>query len=188
MFVDHMHQPWRSLAAIINKPKKTASNDKLRKSIIDILWGMFYRKNVDYLEFQHYHTIKYDGIVCRLKFVRIGEDYQEYGFSIPKIMLTEAIKQSESSQMFIKYSTGQIPPKKSKGKVKRKTSSKRRVNKIVTLCTDDNIFSDDPDTALELGKSISQTKAEEAEEDRQVHATHARIVTAFVPKPAKRRK
>nr|GFA54625.1 hypothetical protein [Tanacetum cinerariifolium] len=26
------------------------------------------------------------------------------------------------------------------------------------------------------------------EEDRQVHATHARIVTAFVPKPAKRRK
>nr|GEW52931.1 reverse transcriptase domain-containing protein [Tanacetum cinerariifolium] len=90
--------------------------------------------------------------------------------------------------MFIKYSIGQIPPKKSKGKVKRKTSSKRRVNKIVTLCTDDNIFFDDPDTALELGKSISQTKAEEEEEDRQVHATHARIVTAFVPKPAKRRK
>ncbi|GJZ16737.1 retrovirus-related pol polyprotein from transposon TNT 1-94 [Tanacetum coccineum] len=31
MFVDHMHQPWRTLAAIINKclSRKTASNDKL---------------------------------------------------------------------------------------------------------------------------------------------------------------
>ncbi|GKC48363.1 hypothetical protein Tco_1066085 [Tanacetum coccineum] len=50
MFVDHMHQPWRTLAAIINKclSGKTASNDKLRKSRIDILWGMFNRENVDY--------------------------------------------------------------------------------------------------------------------------------------------
>ncbi|GJX95907.1 hypothetical protein Tco_0351705 [Tanacetum coccineum] len=115
--------------------------------------------------------------------------------------------------MFIKYSTSHIPPKKSKGKglqrkkttddsqetvnvseesehepesVKRKTSSKRRVKKKVTLPVDDNIISDDPDTALELGKSISQTKAKEAEATRQVHATHARIVTEFIPKPTKR--
>ncbi|GKB70284.1 hypothetical protein Tco_0931696 [Tanacetum coccineum] len=52
MFVDHMHQPWRTLAAIINKclSGKTASIDKLRKSRIDILWGMFNRENVDYPE------------------------------------------------------------------------------------------------------------------------------------------
>ncbi|GKE40450.1 hypothetical protein Tco_1463855 [Tanacetum coccineum] len=92
-------------------------------------------------------------------------------------MLTEAIKQSESYQMFIKYSTGQIHPKKSRGKesepepgpVKRKTSSKRRVKKKVTLSVDDNIISNDPDTALELGKSISQTKAEEAETARKLN-------------------
>ncbi|GKC49583.1 hypothetical protein Tco_1072328 [Tanacetum coccineum] len=50
MFVDHMHQPWRTLSAIINKclSGKLASNDKLRKSRIDILWGMFKRENVDY--------------------------------------------------------------------------------------------------------------------------------------------
>ncbi|GKA20468.1 hypothetical protein Tco_0700457 [Tanacetum coccineum] len=47
--------------------------------------------------------------------------------------------------------------------VKRKTSSKRRVKKKVTLFTGDNIIFDDPDVALELGKSISKTKAEEAE-------------------------
>ncbi|GJY05630.1 putative ribonuclease H-like domain-containing protein [Tanacetum coccineum] len=41
MFVDHMHQPLRTLAACINKclSGKTDSNDKLRKSRIDILWG-----------------------------------------------------------------------------------------------------------------------------------------------------
>nr|GFA61987.1 hypothetical protein [Tanacetum cinerariifolium] len=46
---------------------------------------------------------------------------------------------------------------------KKRTSSKRRVKKKVTIYTEDNIISNDPDTALELGKSISQTKAEESE-------------------------
>ncbi|GKA44184.1 hypothetical protein Tco_0736908 [Tanacetum coccineum] len=119
------------------------------------------------------------------------------------------------TKMFIKYSTGQIPPKKSRGKgsqrkkttdnsqetvdvskesepepepVKRKTSSKRRVKKKVTLFAYDNIISNDPDTALELGKSISKTEAEKVEAARQVHATYARIVMEFVPEPTKIRK
>ncbi|GKE25800.1 hypothetical protein Tco_1441184, partial [Tanacetum coccineum] len=52
MYVDHMHQPWRTLAAIINKylSEKAASNDRLRKSKTNILWGMFYMENVDYPE------------------------------------------------------------------------------------------------------------------------------------------
>nr|GEW58429.1 hypothetical protein [Tanacetum cinerariifolium] len=72
--------------------------------------------------------------------------------------------------------------------VKRKTSSKRRVKKKVTLSTDDNIIFDDPNTALGLGKSISQTEAKEAEAARQVHATHARIVIEFVLNLTKTRK
>ncbi|GJZ59091.1 hypothetical protein Tco_0614907 [Tanacetum coccineum] len=109
MFVDHMHQPWRTLAVIINKCLfgKTTSNDKLQ---------------------------------------------------------TEPEPES----------------------VKRKTSSKRRVKKKVTLPADDNIISYDPNTALELGKSISQTKAEETEAARQANATHARIITEIVPESAKK--
>ncbi|GJX38613.1 hypothetical protein Tco_0251916 [Tanacetum coccineum] len=273
MFVDHMHRPWRTLAAIINKclSRKTTSNDKLKKSRIDILWGMFNRVNVNYpaliwediayqidhrkekrsrrenmpyprftkiiinhflkqhksftnLNHKHYPTIKDDGIVSWLKFIRIGEDYQEYGHYIPNVMLTDAIKHSKSYQMFIKYSTHQIPPKKSRGKgsqgkktadtlvedlpfkkkdtlveevkvseefdpklAKRKTSSKRRVKKKVTLSADDNIIYDDPDAALELAKSISQTEAEEAEAARKVHDTHARIVTESISEYAKKK-
>nr|GEV49174.1 retrovirus-related Pol polyprotein from transposon TNT 1-94 [Tanacetum cinerariifolium] len=52
MYVVHMHQPWRTLVAIINKclSRKTKSNDRLRKSRTNILMGMFYRENVDYPE------------------------------------------------------------------------------------------------------------------------------------------
>ncbi|GJS20324.1 hypothetical protein Tco_0448956 [Tanacetum coccineum] len=168
-------------------------------------------KSLSKLKFQHYHSIKDDGIVSRLKFVRIGEDYQEYGLPIPETMLTEAIKQSESYQMFIKYSTGQIPPKKRKGKglkgkktvydsqetvdvseesepepkpVKKKTTS-RRIQKKFTLFAYDNIITDDPKASLELGKSISKLEAKKAEAARKVHATHARIVSESVPEPTK---
>ncbi|GJV22861.1 hypothetical protein Tco_1375556 [Tanacetum coccineum] len=165
------------------------------------------------LNYKHYHTIKDDGIVSQLKFVRIGEDYQEYGHPIPDVMLTNAIKHSESYQMFIKYLTNQIPPKKSRGKgskgketveesqetvdvseesetepepAKKKTAS-RRFKKKVTPSANDNIISDDPDAALELAKSISQTEAEEAEEARKVHATHARIMPEYFPEFAKKK-
>ncbi|GKA05711.1 hypothetical protein Tco_0684831 [Tanacetum coccineum] len=73
-------------------------------------------KSLSNLKYQHYHTIKDDGIVSRLKFVRIREDYQEYGLLIPDMILNDQIKKSESYQMIIKYSTSQIPPKKSRGK------------------------------------------------------------------------
>ncbi|GJS45606.1 hypothetical protein Tco_0595727 [Tanacetum coccineum] len=143
-----------------------------------------------------------------------SEDYQEYGLPIPDVMLNDAIKRLESYQIFIKYSTNQIPPKKSRGKgskgkktvdesqetvnvseeselesepAKKKTSSKRRVKKKVTLSADDNIIFDDLDAALELAKSISQTEAEEAEAARKVHATHARIVTEVFPESAKKK-
>nr|GEV62949.1 integrase, catalytic region, zinc finger, CCHC-type, peptidase aspartic, catalytic [Tanacetum cinerariifolium] len=136
MFVDHMHQPWRTLAAIINK---------------------------------------------------ISKDYQEYDHPIPDVILTDAIKRSESYQMFIKYSTHQILPKKSKRKAKKKTASRRVVKKKATLLDDDNIISDDSDVALELAKSISQTKAEEAEAARKVHAAYARIVAESISESAKKK-
>ncbi|GJZ42368.1 reverse transcriptase, partial [Tanacetum coccineum] len=235
-----------TLATIINKCLfgKTSSNDRLRQSRVAILWGMFYKKNVDFpeliwedfayqidirqaklriLEIMPYprfnkiiinlflslnpsipkgpssgmHTIKDDGLISRLKFVRIGEDFQEYGRAIPETTLTKGIKQSEAYQTFIKYSIGLIPSKKSKGKgsqgkklvvtpkpasvkvfdesdpepTKRKTCSRRKSRKKVSISADDNIIPE-PAIALELGKSMSLTKAEEEEAASRVHATH----------------
>ncbi|GKC75045.1 hypothetical protein Tco_1125819, partial [Tanacetum coccineum] len=49
--VNHMHQPWRSFAAIINKwlSGKTTALESLRLSRAQILWGMYYNKRVDYV-------------------------------------------------------------------------------------------------------------------------------------------
>ncbi|GJR32500.1 hypothetical protein Tco_1108732 [Tanacetum coccineum] len=50
MYADHMHQPWRTFGAIINKclSGKTVANDRLHQSRLEILWGMFHKANVDY--------------------------------------------------------------------------------------------------------------------------------------------
>nr|GEZ62102.1 hypothetical protein [Tanacetum cinerariifolium] len=50
--VDHMHQPWRTFVALINKSlsRKTTGLDKLRLSKAQILWGMYHQKNVDYVK------------------------------------------------------------------------------------------------------------------------------------------
>ncbi|GKD96718.1 hypothetical protein Tco_1380615, partial [Tanacetum coccineum] len=49
--VNHLHQPWRSFAAIINKclSGKTTALESLHLSRAQILWGMYHNKNVDYV-------------------------------------------------------------------------------------------------------------------------------------------
>ncbi|GJZ09531.1 hypothetical protein Tco_0543814 [Tanacetum coccineum] len=49
---DQMHQPWRTFAALINRSLsgKTTVLDKLHLSSVQILWSMYYQKNVDYVE------------------------------------------------------------------------------------------------------------------------------------------
>ncbi|GJW55534.1 retrovirus-related pol polyprotein from transposon TNT 1-94 [Tanacetum coccineum] len=179
---------WRTLAACINKclSGKTASNDKLRKSRIDILWGMCI---IDYFLLQapnhsrsssskHFHTIKDDGVVSRLKFVRMGEDVQQYGLAIPATMLNKEIIQSESYKRFILYSTGQIPPKKSRGKGSQGKKSADPTEESVDMSDES-----EPEPLIRR-----KTSTEEEAAARQVHATHARIVSESVPEPARRRR
>ncbi|GJR05149.1 hypothetical protein Tco_0528133 [Tanacetum coccineum] len=91
------------------------------------------------------NTIKDDEVLNRMKFVRIGEDVQEYGKAIPSTMVTNAIKQSKVYKAFIGYSIGLVPSKKTR-------------------------------VALELGKAISKTDAEIADETRRAHELHACLV------------
>ncbi|GJU14069.1 hypothetical protein Tco_1136465 [Tanacetum coccineum] len=70
--------------------------------------------------------------------------------------------------------------------VKKKNAIRRVVKKKVTIFADENIIPD-PDVALELGKSISLAEAEEEAAAKQVHATHARIMTESVPESAKKK-
>nr|GEV15496.1 hypothetical protein [Tanacetum cinerariifolium] len=224
VYVDHMHQPWRTLTSLINKClyAKTASNDELRKSRIDILWGMFYKENVDYPEliwedfaFHIDHMMENKSRHKTMPFPKftkvIINHFLSQHKSLSKLMFQHYHIIKDDGIMFIKYYTGQIPPKKSRGKgsqgkktidtteatidvyeeldpkpTRKRTASRRVVKKKVTIIVDDNIILE-ADIALELGKSISLTEAAEEETTRQVHATHARIATKLVLKPTRRR-
>ncbi|GJW59877.1 hypothetical protein Tco_0109212, partial [Tanacetum coccineum] len=185
-----------------------ASNDKLRKFRIDILWGMFYKENVDYPE------LIWEDLAFQIDHKKEKKSKREI---MPYPRLTKIIINHFLKQTSLSPTSGintiiqlkmMIPPKKSKGKgsqgkkttntldvseesepepARKKTSSKRRVKKKVTLSANDNIIFDDPNTSLELVKSISLIEAEEVEATRKVHATHARIVTETVLEPARRR-
>nr|GEW84286.1 hypothetical protein [Tanacetum cinerariifolium] len=52
LVIDHMHQPWRIVAAVINGciSGKTTRLDKLKLSRAQILYGMYHCKNVDFIE------------------------------------------------------------------------------------------------------------------------------------------
>ncbi|GJT29705.1 hypothetical protein Tco_0909980 [Tanacetum coccineum] len=223
------HHGKKSLATYINKclsGKNCQHRQTSKDPRINIqLWGHVLQENVDYssliceiLAYQIDHRKEKRSRREKYAIPSIHQDHhqplpqstQEYGLSIPDAMLNDTIKQSESYQMFIKYSTGYFPPKKSRGKgsqgkktvydsqetvevseefepepAKKRTTSKRRVKKSVTRSAKDNIIHD-PDTALELGKSISLTEAKEAEAARKVHATYARIMTESIPTPTRK--
>ncbi|GJV07985.1 hypothetical protein Tco_1345641 [Tanacetum coccineum] len=174
MYVDHMHQPWRTLAAIINKylSGKTISNDRLRKSRIDILWGMFYKENVDYPEliwediaFQIDHRKDKRSRHETMPFPRftkvIINHFLSQHKSLSKLQFQHYHTIKDDGIMFIKYSTGQIPPKKSRGKGSQGKKT-----------------TDTPVADVDVSEEFAS---------RRVIKTHRKIVTESIPEPARRR-
>ncbi|GKD89766.1 hypothetical protein Tco_1365273 [Tanacetum coccineum] len=106
--VDQVHQPWRTFAALINRglSGKTSGLDKLRLSRAQILWGMFYQKNVDYVEL-------------------LWEDfiYQIENRVYKKQEKIPAMKESKAYKTYLGYATGVVPPKMAQ-KFKKASPSK----------------------------------------------------------------
>ncbi|GJY33177.1 retrovirus-related pol polyprotein from transposon TNT 1-94 [Tanacetum coccineum] len=142
--VDYPELIWEDLAFQIDhrKEKRSRRENMPFSQFTKIIINHFPKqhKSLSNLKYQHYHIIKDDCIVSRLKFVRIGEDYQEYRRAIPKVMLNDAIKQSESYQMFTSHSLLR----------ERLVCVVEWRKKKVTFFVNDNIITDDPDVALEL--------------------------------------
>ncbi|GJT92339.1 hypothetical protein Tco_1081184 [Tanacetum coccineum] len=177
MSVDHMHPPWRTLAAIINKclSGKAASNDRLRKSRIVILWEMFYRENVKYPE------LIWEDFAFQIDYKQLKKGRHENMPYLSRGKGSQGKNIADTTEADVDRS------KEYDSKPTRKQTSSRRVIKKKVTITADNNINPEPDISLELGKSISLTEAAKEEASRQVHATHARIVTESVPEPAKRK-
>nr|GEX51543.1 hypothetical protein [Tanacetum cinerariifolium] len=52
MFVNDLYQPWRAILSMINMylTGKIAGHDRPRHHVIQILWGIVHRSNIDYAE------------------------------------------------------------------------------------------------------------------------------------------
>ncbi|GJR72532.1 hypothetical protein Tco_0084897 [Tanacetum coccineum] len=157
MYVDYMHQPWRTLATIINKYLSGKTS--------------IFQYQIDYIHGSYINTIKDDGILGRLNFIGKGELTQVCGVPIPDTMVNEEIENSEAYQTYLALSTGTKPPKKGIGKGGNGKRATATLMKKGSIIADDNIIPN-PEDALKLGNSISINKAEEQEEARQVHETH----------------
>ncbi|GKC07463.1 hypothetical protein Tco_0999073 [Tanacetum coccineum] len=87
---------------------------RFTKSIIHHF--MTKHKSISKREGSPCHLINEDGMLDRLKFINKGDIYQVYGKSIPDVLLTEEIKDSNAYKMFFSYSTGLIPQKRGRGR------------------------------------------------------------------------
>ncbi|GJR82778.1 hypothetical protein Tco_0153563 [Tanacetum coccineum] len=142
--------------------ERPASNDKLRKSRIDYYEGApppcFNRENVGLTIFDFGKTLLTKNDHRRRKSQDVKKcisliyKVQQYGLAILATMLNNKIIQSESYKRFILYSTGQIPPKKSRGKEGK--SSIKSCKKKATISFDDNIVPE-PYIAFVIRISIS---------------------------------
>ncbi|GJW37196.1 hypothetical protein Tco_0060116 [Tanacetum coccineum] len=121
--VDQMHQPWRNFAALINRglSGKTSGLDKLRLSRAQILWGMFYQKNVDYVEslwedfvYQIENRVyKKQEKMYYPRFTKAIIHHfliQEKSLSWRK-KISPAMKESKAYNTYLVYATGVVPPK-----------------------------------------------------------------------------
>ncbi|GJV00121.1 hypothetical protein Tco_1329391 [Tanacetum coccineum] len=193
MFVDHMHRSWRTLAAIINKclSRTTTRNDKLHQGEKTCHSPVSQRSSSI--------TSSSNTILSQTS-------------SFNTIIQSKMMKQSNNLNP-IRCSSSiplvRFPPRRVEAKVHKERRLLMTLRKLLMylkslnlnlnqlrerlLVRDESrrkshcLLINDPDTALELGKSISRTEAKEAEEARQVHVNHARIMTESIPEYAKKK-
>nr|GEV54936.1 hypothetical protein [Tanacetum cinerariifolium]GEW02330.1 hypothetical protein [Tanacetum cinerariifolium] len=104
---NHMHQSCRTFATVINRciSGKSSGLDRLRPSRAQILWGMFYQKNVDYVA-KLWEDFMFQADNRDIK------DYQKYGALIPKEIINQDIKDFKAYKTYLAFATGEDALKK----------------------------------------------------------------------------
>ncbi|GKC00893.1 hypothetical protein Tco_0987029 [Tanacetum coccineum] len=129
--VNHMHQPWRSFAAIINKclsGKTTALENlvyqvenKNSKKNNDMCYPRFTKVIVDYFMAKDksiprrnkmfWHTARDDSMFTTIRVISKHQDTQIYGAILPQHLTNQAILESEAYKTYHAYATGEKIPK-----------------------------------------------------------------------------
>ncbi|GJS81622.1 hypothetical protein Tco_0748163 [Tanacetum coccineum] len=140
--VNHMHQPWRSFASIINKclsGKTTALENlvfqvenKNSKKNYDMYYPRFAKFIVDYFmakdqaiprrKKMFWHYARDDFMFTTIRVISKHKDTQEYGVILPQHFTNQAMLEFEAFKTYHAYATGEKAPK-SKA-TKKNTDSK----------------------------------------------------------------
>ncbi|GJR33921.1 hypothetical protein Tco_1209605 [Tanacetum coccineum] len=136
--VNHMHQPWRSFAAIINKcvSGKTTALESLRLSCAQILWGIYHNKTVDYVyllwedllyQVENKNSKKNndmdDFMFTTIRVISKHQDTQVYDAILPQHLTNQAMLESEAYMTYHAYATGEKTPKPKSTKKKADSES-----------------------------------------------------------------
>ncbi|GKD62177.1 hypothetical protein Tco_1299686 [Tanacetum coccineum] len=116
--VPEMHQPWRTFATVINisLSGKTTGLDKLRLSRAKILWGMYYKKNVNYVE------LLWEDFTYQID----NKGHKKQDKILPKSLTSPEMREFKAHKTYLGYATGATPPKKAQ-KFKKTASPQRTI-------------------------------------------------------------
>ncbi|GKA98117.1 hypothetical protein Tco_0826011 [Tanacetum coccineum] len=165
--VDHMYQPWRTFAAIINKclsrkitdftfQKENRDHKKQEKMyyprFTKAIIHHFITKDKSTLmrNKMFMNTARDDSILGPMRFVSKSDDFQVYGALLPNRMTNQQMLDSDAYKTYLAYATGEASPK-----MKRKFKKPASPSKKRTLVT---IEEEEPEPAKKVKKA--PTKAE----------------------------
>ncbi|GJU03992.1 hypothetical protein Tco_1114330 [Tanacetum coccineum] len=138
MVVDQMHQPWRTFASIINKCPfgKITGLDRMRLLRAQILWGMFYNKNVNFVallwediafQIENRDSKKQNKIILGLmRFVSKSDEYQVYGALLLEGVTNQQMQDSPAYKTYLVFATRVATPKKAKKFMKPASPSNKK--------------------------------------------------------------
>ncbi|GKA73487.1 hypothetical protein Tco_0779789 [Tanacetum coccineum] len=144
--VNHMHQPWRSFAAIINKclSGKTIALESLQLSLYqvenknskknnDMYYPRFTKVIVDYFMAKDqgiprrnkmfWHYVRDDFMFTIVRVISKHQDTQVYGAILPQHLTNQAMLEFEAYMTYRAYATGEKTPKPKTTKKKADSES-----------------------------------------------------------------
>ncbi|GKD32483.1 hypothetical protein Tco_1247992, partial [Tanacetum coccineum] len=149
---DQMHQPWRTFVAIINRCifRKTTGLDRLRESRAQILWGMYNKKNVDYvallwedfmyqadnreissarkehMPYPRFTKVIINHLISKDKTISMRNRIKLHIIRDDSLL---DIKDSVAYKTYYDFATGKVPPRKAR-KYKKVASPSRKLSPV----------------------------------------------------------
>ncbi|GKA50566.1 hypothetical protein Tco_0743639 [Tanacetum coccineum] len=149
---NHMHHPWRTFAAVINRRmltllllwedfmfqadnrdistvcKENMPYPRLTKVIISHFISK--DKTISMRNMINLHTVRDDSLLGTLKFVSEIQEYKKYGALIPEEMINQDIKDSKAYETYLDFAIGKATSKKAM-KFKKVASPSKKLSHVL---------------------------------------------------------